>query len=57
MLYVLPTQNKSCLVLYPTTLKSVGYYVIPSVQKFESECPSVGPSVSASFPLSILRIF
>ena len=25
---------------YPTTLKSVGYYVIPSVQKFAFECPS-----------------
>ena len=27
--------------LYPATLKSVGYYVIPSVQKFAFECPSV----------------
>ena len=27
--------------LYPATLKSVGYYVIPSVQKSAFECPSV----------------
>ena len=39
--------------LYPATLKSAGYYVIPSVQKFAFECPSVCPSVSASFPLYI----
>ena len=30
--------------LYPATLKSVGYYVIPYVQKFAFECPSVRPS-------------
>ena len=33
--------------------KSAGYCVIPSVQKFAFECPSV----SASFLLSILSIF
>ena len=27
--------------LYPATLNSAGYYVIPSVQKFAFECPSV----------------
>ena len=30
--------------LYPAILKSAGYYVIPSVQKFVFECPSVRPS-------------
>ena len=35
-------------VLYPATLKSAGYYVIPSVQKFAFECPSVRPSVRQS---------
>ena len=42
--------------LYPATLKSAGYYVIPSVQKFAFECPSVRPYVRP-FPLSILSIF
>ena len=32
------------LFLYPATLKSVGCYVIPSVQKFAFECPSVRQS-------------
>ena len=41
------------LFLYPATLKSAGYYVIPSAQKFAFECPSV----SASFQLSVRRIF
>ena len=45
----------SPLFLYPATLKSVGYYVIPSLQKFAFECPSVRLSVrrsiSASFQL------
>ena len=27
--------------LYPATLKSAGYYVIPSIQKIAFECPSV----------------
>ena len=45
------------LFLYPATLKSAGYYVIPSVQKFAFECPSVCPSVSASFQLSAGCIF
>ena len=27
--------------LYPATLKSVGYYVIPSIQIIAFECPSV----------------
>ena len=31
--------------LYPATLKSAGYYVIPSVQKFAFEYPSVCLSV------------
>ena len=43
--------------LYPAPLKSAGYYVIPSVQKFAFECPSVRPSVSASFQLSAGWIF
>ena len=34
--------------LYPATLKSAGYYIIPSIQKIMFECPSV----SASFSLS-----
>ena len=38
--------------LYHATLKSATYNVIPSVQKFAFECPSVRPSVSASFQLS-----
>ena len=52
-------------LLYPATLKSAGYYVIPSIQKIEFECPSaclsvclyVHPSVSASFSLSAGSIF
>ena len=55
--------------LYPATLKSAGYYVIPSIQKIAFECPSVRlsvcpsvcpsvrPSVSASFSLSAGSIF
>ena len=42
-------------VLYPATLKSVGYYVIPSVQKFAFECPSV--YLTALHFRSILSIF
>ena len=42
-----------CVLLYLTTLKSVQHYVIPSIQKFVFDCPSV----SASFPLSILSMF
>ena len=44
--------------LYPATLKSAGYYVILSVQKFASECPSVRLSVftdvylCVSFPIN-----
>ena len=34
--------------LYPATLKRAGYYVIPSVQKFAFEYPSVRPSVHPS---------
>ena len=52
-------------LLYPDTLKSAGYYVIPSIQKIALECPSVRPSVcpsvrpsvSASFSLSTGSIF
>ena len=51
-------------LLYPDTLKSAGYYVIPSIQKNcvrvsvrPSVCPSVRPSVSASFSLSTGSIF
>ena len=44
-------------LLYPATLKSAGYYVIPSIQKIALECPSVCPSVSASFSLSAGSIF
>ena len=46
----------SCPFIHLRTppLKSVGYYGIPSVQKFEL---SVCPSVTISFPLSILSIF
>ena len=36
------------LLIYPTTLKSAGYYVIPSIQKIALECPSVCPSVCLS---------
>ena len=43
--------------LYPATLKSAGYYVIPSVQKFAFESPSIRPSVSASFKLSARCVF
>ena len=59
----LVTASNNELFLYPATLKSAGYYGIPSVQKFAFEClsvrpsDSVCPSVSASFPLSILSIF
>ena len=46
---------------YPATLKSVGYYVVPSVQKFAFEGPSIHPSicpsVSALFQLSARCIF
>ena len=34
--------------LYPATLKSAGYYVIPSIQKIVFECPSVCMSVRPS---------
>ena len=55
----------SCTFLYPATLKSAGYYVIPSIQKIVcssqlvrvSVCLSVCPSVSASFSLSAGSIF
>ena len=39
-LSVLHTVNISRF-LYPATLKSVGYYVIPSIQKIVFKCPSV----------------
>ena len=35
--------------LYPATLKTAGFYVIPSVQKFAFECPSVRLSVRQRF--------
>ena len=35
--------------LYPATLKSAGYYVIPSIQKIAFECPSIGPSAAHRF--------
>ena len=35
-------------LLYPATLKSAGYYVIPSIQKIAFECPSLCMSVRAS---------
>ena len=38
--------------LYPATLKSAGYYVIPSIQKIAFECWTVRQSISASFSLS-----
>ena len=41
-------QLLTIVLLYPATLKSAGYYVIPSVQKFAFECPSVRPSVRPS---------
>ena len=52
----------SFVFLYPATLKSVGYYVIPSFQKMRSRvflpfCTSVHPSVSVSFSLSAGSIF
>ena len=34
-------QALSVFFLYPATLKSEGYYVIPSIQKIAFECPSV----------------
>ena len=39
------------------TLKSVGYYVIPSIQKIAFECPPICLSVSALFSLSAGGIF
>ena len=42
-----------CAFLYPANLKSAGYYVIPFVQIFAFECPSVRPSVRPSFRLSV----
>ena len=46
-------------LLYLATLKNVEYYVIPSVQKFTFECPSVCPSVLCvhSLPVHFLIIF
>ena len=41
------------LFLYPTTLKSVGYYVIPSIQKIAFKCPSIPLSICLSSCLSI----
>ena len=41
--------------LYPATLKSVGYYVIPSIQKIAFERPSVCPSVCLYVPQSAHR--
>ena len=38
----------SSILLYPATLKSVGYYVIPSIQKIGFECLSIRPSVRPS---------
>ena len=43
--------------LYPATLKSAGYYVIPSVQKFAFECPSVRPYVRPSVRTSVRQRF
>ena len=43
--------------LYPATLKSAGYYVIPSIQKFAFECLSVRPSVRLSVRLSVRQHF
>ena len=51
-----PCHEKTCF-LYPATLKSAGYYVIPSVQKFVFECPSVRPSVRPSFGTSARQRF
>ena len=44
-----PSVRFGHLFIYPTTLKSAGYYVIPSVQKFAFECPSVHLSFCLSF--------
>ena len=41
--------------LYPATLKSAGYYVIPSIQKIAFECPSVRSSVRPSISQSAHR--
>ena len=46
-----PRWRVVCTFLYPATLKSGGYYVIPSIHKNAFECPSVRPSVSTSFSL------
>ena len=35
-------------ILYPATLKSAGYYVIPSIQKIVLGCPCVCTSVCMS---------
>ena len=49
------TDQRVCYWLFkPHHLKSTGYYGIPSLQKFVL---SVCPSVTISFPLSILSIF
>ena len=42
------TPMQYTVFLYPATLKSAGYYVIPSVQKFAFECLSIRPSVRPS---------
>ena len=43
--------------LYPATLKSAGYYVIPSIQKIAFERPSVHPSVCPSVCLPVRALF
>ena len=62
-LSVLHTVNISKF-LYPATLKSVGYYVIPSIQKIVFECLSVYTSelrplidIRNLFSLAIFGIF
>ena len=47
--------NTIFFILFPATLKSVGYCVIPSVHKFVFECPSVCLSVRPSVRPSMLR--
>ena len=52
-----PGDNTANLFLYPATLKSVGIMLYPPFKKISFECPSVRPSVSASFSLSTGSIF
>ena len=48
--YIYPYSNTFLQLLYPATLKSAGYYVIPSIQKI---CPSVRPSFCMSVCMSV----